>query len=182
MQEELFDLTGGTISRVWRLQEGISRRWGINIEPSGLDDVSITLRETTDCAAPHAVCDVAGRMLPGELKSTIIGPPTLSISDAEVEETSGATLVFTVTLNRPLFTEVTVSYATSDGTASAGSDYAGISGILTFTPETTTQTVSVSVTTDQDDSEVSETLTLTLSDPSPALLRLAIATATGTIH
>ena len=110
VMEGLFDLTEGTIERVWRLQEGVSRRWGITIAPSGLDDVSITARATTDCAAQHAVCDAAGRMLSGELTSTIIGPSTLSVSDAEVQE---ATLVFTVTLSRSLSEQITVSYATS---------------------------------------------------------------------
>ena len=179
VKENMLDLTGGTIGRVWRLQENVSRRWGITIAPSGLHDVLIEVRETTDCAHEHAVCDVAGRILPSEFGATITGPPYLSVLDAE---TDTGTLTFTVTLNRPIANQVTVAYATSDGTATAGSDYNAISGTLTFTPETTTQTIPVQVTNNQDNSQGVRTLTLTLSDPSPVRVRLAHPTATGNIQ
>ena len=146
----MFDLTGGAIERVWRLHRGLSRSWGITIAPSGLQDVQVAVRTTTDCAGENATCDIAGRMLPGELRTTIAGPPTLSLSDAEAEEDQGATLAFTVTLNRALPGQVTVGYDTLDGTAVAGEDYTPVSGTLTFSPGTTTQTVPVPVVRDQE--------------------------------
>ena len=72
-----------------------------------------------------------------------------------------------------------MDYATSDGTAQAGSDYTAASGKLTFNAGDTSQTVQVTVLTDQED-ESDETLTLTLSNPSQATLD--DATATGTIE
>ena len=87
---------------------------------------------------------------------------------------------FAVRLSLALSETVTVRYATSDGTARAGSDYRAISGTLTFSAGRTSQTVSVPVL-DDDLDEGSETLTLTLSNPSLSRVRLADPTATGTI-
>ena len=57
---------------------------------------------------------------------------------------------------------VTVHYATSDGTALAGADYAATSGTLTFAAGQTSKSFSVSITNDSI-AESDETLTLTLS-------------------
>ena len=111
--------------------------------------------------------------------ATVAGPPAISVSDATVQEAEGAALVFSVTLNHASSRTVTVSYATQDGTAQAGSDYTAASATLTFNAGDTSQTVQVTVLTDTDD-ESEETITLTLSNPSQATLD--DATATGTIE
>ena len=105
-------------------------------------------------------------------------PPELTVADASAEEGTDANLDFTVTLDRESTGEVTVNYATADGTATAGSDYTATSGTLTFAAGDTSKTVSVPVLNDDLD-EGSETLTLTLTSPSGATL--ADAEATGTI-
>ena len=86
-----------------------------------------------------------------------------------MQEAEGAVLVFTATLSHASSRTVTVDYATSDGTAVAGSDYNAASGALTFNAGDTSQTVQVTVLTDSED-ESQETLTLTLSNPSQATL------------
>ena len=118
---------------------------------------------------------------PGHPEARIAGPPTLSVADAEVDENSGATLDFEVTLNRALNETVTVGYGTADVSASAGADYTSTSGTLTFAAQETSKTVSVAVLNDGHN-EGSETLTLRLSSPSPTRVKLADAEATGTIH
>ena len=100
---------------------------------------------------------------------TVAGPPAISVSDANVREADGAVLAFTATLSRASSRTVTVDYATSDGTAQAGSDYTAASATLTFNAGDTSQTVQVTVLTDSED-EGQETLTLTLSNPSQATL------------
>ena len=107
------------------------------------------------------------------------GPPAISVGDATVQEAERAVLVFTATLSHASSRTVTVDYATSDGTAVAGSDYTAASGTLTFNAGDTSQTVQVTVLTDSED-ESQETLTLTLSNPSQATLD--DATGTGTIE
>ena len=117
-----------------------------------------------------------------EATGTIVNDDTAqaSIADARMEEgDSGATdLDFTVTLSVAGDLEVTVSYATADGTASAGADYQATSGRLRFGPGETEQTVSVPVLGDLRP-EVDETFTVTLSDPVNA--ETDRAEATGTI-
>ncbi|MDE0669549.1 MAG: cadherin-like beta sandwich domain-containing protein, partial [bacterium] len=106
-------------------------------------------------------------------------PPaaTLSVADAQADE-GGGPLSFPVTLNRAAAGTVTVTYATADGTTTAGEDYAAASGTLTFAAGATLRTVAVTLLDDADD-ESDETLTLTLSNATGAAL--GDATATGTI-
>ena len=112
--------------------------------------------------------------------TTIIGPPGLSVADAEVTEAVNATLAFAVTLSRAASGTVTVGYATTDGTAAAGSDYTATNGTLTFAAGETSKTVSVTVLDDAHD-EGSETLTLTLTLSNPSGAYLADGSATETI-
>jgi hypothetical protein len=93
--------------------------------------------------------------------------PQISIGDcAQAEGQFGSTsCTFNVTLSNPKSTTVTVNYATSNGTAIAGSDYTTVSGTVTFPALSTAQTVSVPVLGDLVD-EPDETYTVTLSSPS----------------
>ncbi len=74
-------------------------------------------------------------------------PPALSISSVTLSEgNAGAkNAIFTVSLDAPSSLPVTVDYATADGTAISGSDYAATSGTLTFQPGETQKTIAVSV-------------------------------------
>ena len=179
VQNGLFDVTGGSIEKANRLEAGKNNGWNIRLSPSGLGDVTMRVKTTTACDTAPGVCTPDGRKLAGGLQAVIAGPAALSVADAEVEEASDATLDFIVTLSKPRYTATTVAYATSDGTATAGSDYTDTSGTLTFGPRETSKTVSVPVLNDAHD-EGSETMTLTLSNPSGA--KLGNSTATGTIN
>ena len=74
-------------------------------------------------------------------------PPEVSIGDCAVMEGDAGTAPcgFTVSLSMPSIYNVGVSYLTANGTATAGSDYTGAAGGLTFPPGTTTQSVAVQV-------------------------------------
>ena len=85
---------------------------------------------------------------------------TLSVADASAEE--GAQLEFRVTLSRASERRVSVSYLTEDGTATAGSDYTAVNGMLTFAPGETAKTITV-VTLDDSVDDDGETLTLRLT-------------------
>ena len=113
---------------------------------------------------------------------------TLAVEGAEGSE-SGGTVVFRVTLSKASSSEVTVDYATSDGSGStgarAGSDYTAASGTLTFSVgSTAAHEIFVTVTDDTDDEEEEETFRLTLSDPRHASLAGGGSTleVTGTIR
>jgi hypothetical protein len=97
--------------------------------------------------------------------------PTLSISDASVTEgdSGTTTAVFTVTLSAASGRVVSVTYATADGTASAGADYNSASGTLTFAPGALTQFLTVTVNGDTLD-EPNETFFVNLSNPVHAVI------------
>ncbi len=76
------------------------------------------------------------------------GPTIIVIDDVTVTGSSDSTVnaVFTVTLSKTISSQITVSYATADGTAEANLDYEPQSGILTFTPGgSLSQTITVPV-------------------------------------
>ena len=78
---------------------------------------------------------------------------------------------------------VTVTWATSDGTAEAGKDYTAVTnGSITFSPGNLTQAITVTIA-DDDVDEDNETFTVTLSNAVNATLAGGQATleATGTI-
>jgi photosystem II stability/assembly factor-like uncharacterized protein len=108
--------------------------------------------------------------------------PALSIAGATVTEGDAGTTnaTFTVTLAPTSGAAVTVGYATSDGTAAAGSDYSAASGTLTFSPQQATQTLTVPVLGDVT-VEPDETFTVTLSDPVNAVVAPGGGQAVGTI-
>ena len=126
------------------------------------------------------VRNCAGHLTRGPCGRARTTAPAVSVNDARTEEARGASLDFAVTLSRALSETVTVRFATSDGTARAGSDYRETSGWLTFLPGQTEKTVSVPVLDDELD-EGSETLTLTVWNLSPLHMSVADPTATGTI-
>ena len=73
--------------------------------------------------------------------------PTLSINNVSVYTPVKGTVTanFAVKLSSVSTQPVTVAYATSDGSATAGIDYTAKSGTLTFAPGATSQTISVTV-------------------------------------
>ena len=103
----------------------------------------------------------------------------LSVADAQATEGTDQTLDFVVTLNPASTTEVTVDYATADGTATAGADYTETSETLRFLAGETTKTVSVPIIDDSVEDDA-ETLLLTLFNGVGA--RITDAEATGTIR
>ena len=180
VRDAAFTVTGGEVTDVRRLAPQAvdrNRRWEITVEPDSIGEVAVTLPATTDCAAAGAVCHADGRMLSAPASATVPGP-ALSVADAQAEEGTDATLDFAVTLVPARTAAVTVEYATSDDTATAGSDYTATSGTLTFAAGETEKTVSVPVL-DDDTDEGSETLTLRLSSAEGA--NIADGEATGTI-
>ena len=148
----------------------------VPISDDSTDEDNETLTLTLSNASPTDVAiDTA------TATGTIIDDDTaaLAIAGASAPEGDGA-LTFTVTLSGAADETVTVDYATTDGTATAGTDYTATSGTLTFAPGETSKTITVPISDDSTD-EDNETLTLTLSNASPTDVAIDTATATGTI-
>ncbi|MFN4843582.1 MAG: esterase-like activity of phytase family protein [Dolichospermum sp.] len=135
---------------------------------------------------------VAGSRTPGQVDGTEVAllrldtplniPRRLSISDVTVLEGSDA--VVTVTLNEASTSNVRVNYATSAGTATAGTDYSAapgntLSGTLTFTPGQTSKTITFKTTTDTL-AEADERFTIRLTNPIGATIPFVTGTVTIT--
>ena len=124
----------------------------------------------------------------GEITAFTPALPALTIEDATATE--GSAVAFTVELDAPSSSEVTVEYsatveagdtATLDASAPGGADFTAASGTLTVTAGSTTGTVSIATagdTTHEDD----ETFTVTLSSPSSNAELGTPNVATGTIE
>ena len=154
---DAFTVTNGTVMGVESLDPVL---WQIRVAPKSWKDVTVAL---------------------GEASVTVPGPVRIRVANAKAKEGKDESLDFAVTLNRAAAHEVSVDYATKDGTATAGSDYVATSGTLTFAPGETERTVSVAILDDVVD-EGKETFVLRLSNPQGAYLRKIHRKATGTIR
>ena len=173
-----FKVTGGKAKRVERVEPGL---WRVRVKPGSWREVTVTLAASSDCAADGAVCASGGRALSNTATATVGGPARIRVADGRAKEGKDETLDFAVTLSRAAAHDVSVDYATEDGTATAGADYTAASGTLTFAPGETAKTVSVAVLDDAVD-EGKETFKLKLSNPRGAFLRPMHREAKGVIR
>jgi uncharacterized repeat protein (TIGR01451 family) len=139
----------------------------VNVTVSG--DVTPEADETVLVNLTNAVNAAIGD---GQGVGTIRNDDALSaltINDVPLAEGNAGTTSFnfTVTLTPAAAFPVTVSYATADNTATAGSDYQGTSGNLIFAVGETTKTVTVLVNGDVT-TEPNETFFVNLFNPGNA--------------
>ena len=131
----------------------------------GYDTFSYTVTDGAETAVATASIDVL--LVPVEFQSA-----TYSVYEAAGEAT------INVVLDEPSSLPVTVNYATSDGTATAGTNYTSTSGTLTFTAGQTSASFDVPVLNDDGEGGTYPlTVNLALSDPSDAVLG-TLSTAT----
>ena len=177
LRSDVVAVSGGRATKAGR----VNRRkdlWKLKVRPDSLADVTVTLSSGAACDSPGAVCTADGRALSNTISATVKGPVAVSVADARAREGEDETIDFAVSLSRAASGRVSVSYATADGTATAGSDYTRASGKLRFAPGETEKRVRVPVLDDVVD-EGEETFTLRLLNASGAVV--ADGEATGTI-
>ncbi|MDX6405000.1 MAG: hypothetical protein QOH70_2455 [Blastocatellia bacterium] len=119
----------------------------------------------------------------GQAQGTIVNDdpiPAISVNDASVTEgnTGTRSMIFNVTLSNPSFQSISVTLATSDGTAAAGSDYVAKSSSLSFSPSQVGTTFNVIINGDTK-SEPNEFFFVNLTSPTNATI--ARAQGIGTI-
>ena len=108
---------------------------------------------------------------PADQFSYVAAPAVMSINDVSLSEGNSGTTTFTFTVSMSGSNTLgaSVSYATADGTATAG-DYWSANGTLTWAPgDTSSKTISVTVNGDRT-VEPDETFYVNLSSPTNATL------------
>ncbi|MDP1806495.1 MAG: cellulose binding domain-containing protein, partial [Acidimicrobiales bacterium] len=110
----------------------VVRNAGWNGQVAGGRDVSFGFQAAPGSAGTAASGFTINGLAVGEDPEPVV--PTLSVADATVAEGNNGSheLAFTVTLSAVAVGPVTVAYATGNGTATAGTDYAALAGTLTF--------------------------------------------------
>ena len=110
-------------------------------------------------------------------------PPTVSLAGpaSVTEGNSGSSVVtYTVSLSSAAATDVAVVYATSNGTATAGSDYTSTSGTLTIAAGATSGTIDIPVSGDAV-YDGDETFSLSLSSATNGILSSTAKSVVTTI-
>ncbi len=117
----------------------------------------------------------------GTIVNDDMAPPALTISDAQVTEGDVGTkqMLFTVSLSRAATSAVSVTYATQNGTAAAGSDFVANTGTLSFAAGEVSKTIAVTINGDTA-VEADESFNLLLSGVTGATI--ADGTGVGTIR
>ena len=105
-------------------------------------------------------------------------PVEVSVADAEATEGKDRLMRFRLSLNR-VAKDVTVNYATTDGTATAGVDYEATSGSMVIRKGTINTEITVPILNDSIEDD-GESFTLTLTNASGA--EIADGEAVGTIR
>jgi uncharacterized delta-60 repeat protein len=172
-----FTATSGTVS--WADGETTSKQIIVPI----VDDA---LSESTESFTIEFSGATGGLSLPYTTATVEIldddNPGVISMSLASVSiSESAATLNITATRTVASVGAVSVSFATADGTAAAGSDYTAASGTLSWANlEAGSKTMSITVLDDAIE-ETDETFVVTLSNPTGSV-QLGTATTTVTIE
>ena len=84
LRDESLAATGGVVRKARRLERPSNQRWEISVEPSGWDDVRVTLAGGRACGTTGAICTGDGKVLSNT--ATVPGPLALAVTDARVEE------------------------------------------------------------------------------------------------
>ena len=118
--DHAFTVTGGSVTYVRRLEPGKNVRWDITVTPDSSADVAIALNATTDCEADGAICTSDGERLPASISAIVSGPapvgtvPVAAIASGTTPVAEGATVSFTISLDRAAPTALSVAVSVAD--------------------------------------------------------------------
>lgn len=128
-----------------------------------LDDTLIEGNETFTVTLSSAFGVVLGTPNPATVTITDIENGTAQFTVSNVDTAEGSTAILTVSRTGGSSGPLTVNYATSNGTATAGQDFTAASGAITFADgDTAPQSISIPILDDAV-AEGAETFTVTLT-------------------
>ncbi len=177
LRDAAFGVLAGEVTGARRV-DGRQDLREITVRPTSEHEIEIHLDGGRECDVDGAICTADGRRLSNSPVAKVPGPAALSVADATANESDGS-IEFAVTLDRAASGEVTVDWATANGSATAGEDYEAALGTLAFAVGERSKTVSVALLDDAVD-DGGETFRLLLSNPTGAVI--ADGEAVGTIE
>lgn len=141
---------------------------------NGSGDLTVTLSPNTNNDAEDIYID--------NFQLVYNGTPGVAINNMSIYEgANGSTRTMTFTVSIYPSASGTINYATSNVTATSGSDYGSASGTITFVEaEVTERTIDIPIYGDTNSSEGTETFNLTLSGASGFIITKAVGV--GTIY
>ena len=94
----VFEITGGTVDGVRRMDPPSNVKWVITVSPSGDAEVEIMLPGNRECNVSGAVCTADSRKLSGSIEATVAGPaPPEVTGSGPFTVAEGGTTVGTLT-------------------------------------------------------------------------------------
>ena len=120
LRDHAFTVTRGTVVGARRLDRSSNIRWEISVSPDSNGDVTVVLPTTTDCEAVGAICTEDGRRLSASTSAIVSGPapvgtvPVAVIVSGTTPVAEGATVSFTISLNRAAPTALSVAVSVAD--------------------------------------------------------------------
>jgi len=168
----------GTSMATPHVTGGVALYKSMNPGATAADIRAAILGQATATASLAGRTVTGGRLNSGGYTNML---PTLSVSDGTLAEgPSGVTsMPFTVSMSGTASNPVTVDYATTPGTAVAGSDYLTTTGTVTIAAGQTTGSFAVAIVGDTS-LESTEIFTVTLANPAGAALN--DSSGSGTIY
>ena len=111
MKDDVFTVTGGTVTRARRLEPPGNIAWEITVTPSGTADITVTLPVTTDCANTGAICAADNRKLSNAVEFTVARrqqqqstPLTAATSDVPASHDGSTPITIRLTFSNTLVT------------------------------------------------------------------------------
>ncbi len=149
----------------------LTRKISITVNGDLLDekDETFVVRLSSPVGATLADAEGTGTIEDDDPMPSVSVPASLSVPEGNDTDSIAAV---DVSLDAPSGRPVTVEYAMTDGSATAGVDYTAGSGTVEFAPGETSQTLVVPVIGDLDD-ESNETFTIDLSTPMNATIDIS---------
>ena len=95
VRDALFDVSNGHVTGARRATWGSNLAFVVTVQPSSAGDLSISVKETTNCEAQHAVCTDDGRMLAAGTGATVNSAQRPPIVDNPSGEKFDIDLIFT---------------------------------------------------------------------------------------
>jgi len=160
----------------------VTKTFDVDVANDGASEANETVNLTLTSGATTVATSLLSIVDNDNAKTSIqLSSPVYSVNEAD------GTASVTVTLSHAVDADVTIDYATADGSAAAGSDYTDTNGTLTFSGNLsnggtgeTSKTILIPVLQDPDP-EDPETLTLTLTNAQSSAFAVLGAPATGTV-